>query len=297
MPDPLAVFVNPSAGGGSARNRTAEARARFAALDVAAAFHEPRTPEAYSAAVRAEVARGARAVAALGGDGTLQRLVREVLGCPVAVGVLPAGGGNDFAAALGIPDLARAVEAIAGGKRRRVDVARVRSPRAEGIYLAGGGVGLDARAARFASGRLRRLPGRIRYLASALLALPGFRGVSVAAEFPGSGLAPLRETVFLAAVLNGPRYGGGLRLAPEAQVDDGLLDLVVIERLSMLEALGLLPGLLFAGTLRGRRVVRRRARTVRLEAPGERLHGDGEWFGEGPFEIAALPGAVEMFVP
>jgi len=296
-PEPLAVFVNPSAGGGRARKTARAAEARFARARFPTVFHEPRTPEAYSEAVRREVARGARAVAALGGDGTLQRMAREVLGRALTVGILPAGGGNDFAKALGIASLESAVDAVIAGGRRRVDAVRVRTAVAEGIYLGGGGVGLDARAARFARGGLRLLPGRVRYLCSALLALVGFRGVSVRAEFPGSDLPALEETALLAAVLNTPGYGGGVRLAPEAQIDDGLLELVVIEPLSNWEALGLLPRLLLEGTLKGPRVVRRRAGKIRLAAPGERLHGDGEWFGEGPFEIEVLPGALEMYAP
>jgi diacylglycerol kinase (ATP) len=294
---PLAVFVNPIAGGGSAR-KAAEARALFAEKNFPATFFEPRTPEEYSAAVRAAVSGGSRAVAALGGDGTLQRLVQEVLGCPVTVGVLPAGGGNDFAAALGLTSMSRAVEAIVAGKSRPVDIVRVRGAFAlERIYLAGGGLGLDSRAAEFAGGVLRKLPGRIRYLASALLALARFRGVRVEAEFPESGLCGLRQEALLAAVLNTPSYGGGLRLAPEAKIDDGLLDLVVIEKLSKLELLGLLPGLLRAGRLRSPRVVRRQARKIRLRAEGERLHGDGEWLGQGPFEIEVLPKAIDMLAP
>jgi diacylglycerol kinase (ATP) len=294
---PLAVFVNPFAGGGSAR-KAAEARARFAQRKFPATFHQPRTAGEYSAAVRAAVAGGACAVAALGGDGTLQRLVQEVLGCPVRVGILPAGGGNDFAAALGLTSLARAVEAIVAGRSRPVDVVRVRGPFAgERIYLGGGGTGLDSRAAEFAGGSLSKLPGRLRYLASALLALARFRGAAVEVEFPGSTLGGLRRDALLAAVLNAPSYGGGLRLAPEAKIDDGLLDLVVIERLTKLELLGLLPGLLLAGRLSSPRVVRRQAGKIRLAAEGEGLHGDGEWFGRGPFEIEVLPKAVEMLAP
>src|SRR5229473_3169249 len=81
----------------------------------------------------------------------------------------------------------------------------------ERLYVAGGGVGLDAESARYSSGRYNRLPGRVRYLAAALHALSKFEPLHLRAEFPGSTLPVVESQVLLAAVLNTPSYGAGLR--------------------------------------------------------------------------------------
>ena len=159
-------------------------------------------------------------------------------------------------------------------------------------------MGLDAEAVRHASGRFLMWPGRLRYLASAIAALSGFSGVLVEAEFPDSDLPKIMSRVLLAAVLNTPTLGGGLRLAPAARVDDGILELTMIEMLGKTEVLALLPRLLFTGELRTKRVVRVRAAKIRLNAREELwFQGDGELLGHSPVEIEVLPQALGVLAP
>jgi len=216
------------------------------------------------------------------------------------LGVLPVGGGNDFAAALGLPDdPVKAAEAILRGKPRFVDLLRVRT--AEGrtrLYAGGGGIGLDAEAARYASGAYRRLPGRWRYIASALRALVGFVPIEVRIDFPGSDLISWEAKALLAAVLNSPTYGAGLRLAPGAAIDDGSLQVVLIEDIGTFGVLRLLPRLMGSGELRTSRVKRWRAQRVRLTTNRPCLfHGDGEILGTTPLEIEVVPRAIQALVP
>ena len=118
-----------------------------------------------------------------------------------------------FAAALQPPeDPVAAAEVVLRGQPKYVDLVRART--ADGrvrLYLGGGGLGIDAEAARLASGAFRRLPGRARYVASALWAFSGHRAIGVRAEFPQSELAPIEAKALLAAVLNTPSYGAGIR--------------------------------------------------------------------------------------
>jgi len=101
-----------------------------------------------------------------------------------------------------------------------------------------------------------------------------------------------------AGVLNTPTYGAGLRFAPEAQIDDGLLDEVLIEDLSTFEVLALLPRLIFSGELRTSSVRRRRAQRVRLTTRKPTLfHGDGEIIGPTPVEIEVVPRALQVLAP
>jgi diacylglycerol kinase (ATP) len=293
------VLVNPCAGGGNARRKIADTRSEFARRNFAVGFVESRCTEEFRTEVRAAVAEGCRTLVAMGGDGTLQLLVREAIGHEVTIGVIPVGGGNDFAAALGIRNWKQAVLAIVQGKTRPVDIARATFANGDTTeYLGGGGVGLDAEAARHASGKFLGWPGRLRYLASAIAAWRAYAGVNVEIEFPEADPPALRKRVLLAAALNAPSYGGGVRLAPDARLDDGELDFVILEMLSRLEVAKLIPQLLLTGKFTTRHVTRVRATRARISTEeGSVFHGDGELLGNTPVQVEVLPQAIRMFVP
>jgi diacylglycerol kinase (ATP) len=181
----------------------------------------------------------------------------------------------------------------------RVDLARAST--ADGrvrLYLGGGGLGIDAEAARYANETFRRMPGRSRYIASALWAFCGHRAIGVRAEFPGSDLPSMEVNALLAAVLNTPTYGSGIRLAPDARLDDGWLDAVMVEDLSALEVLKLLPRLLKSGELRTPHVHRMRVQAVKFITDRPCIfHGDGEILGPTPAMIEVVPQAVRVLPP
>jgi len=297
---PATVFVNPTAGRGTAGRKLAVAREAFARRKYSVEIAQSASVEEFRCRVQGAVREGCGTLIAMGGDGTLQLLVGEVVGRDVEVGVIPTGGGNDFASALGIAkNVERAVEVIVRGKTRLVDLVRVRN--ADGLnafYLGGGGIGIDAEALRYANGRFVKWPGRLRYLASAVAALEGFRGVEVETEFPGSDLEKVKKLVLLAGVLNTPTLGGGLRLAPQAALDDGLLEVVMIEMLRKREVAALLPRLLVTGELKSKRVVRMRAAKIRLTTKkGTDFQGDGELLGKTPVEIENLHRILRVLAP
>src|SRR5712692_4007236 len=182
------VFVNPAAGGGRARSYPAQVHKLFESFHVDAQFVMTNSAAELESSAQSAISQGQRVLIAMGGDGTFQALANAAFGAEVLLGVLPVGGGNDFAAALGLPDdPVKAAEAILRGTPRFVDLVKVRT--AEGrtrLYAGGGGVGLDAEAARYANGAYRRFPGRSRYLASALRALVEYVPLKVRIDFPGS---------------------------------------------------------------------------------------------------------------
>lgn len=294
------VFVNPVAGGGRGRSLVAKVRKLFESSGVHAKFVTTRSAAELRSCAREAIADGCAALFAMGGDGTFQALANAAFGSEVLLGVIPAGGGNDFAAALGLPrDPLQAVNVILQAQPRFVDLVRVRTAKGRTcLYAGGGGIGLDAEAARYASGALRWLPGRLRYIGSALLALAGFKPQEVRVDFPDSDHPTIEAHSLLAAVLNSPTYGAGLRLAPEAAVDDGLLHVVVIEDLKLLEVLALLPRLLLTGELRTPRAQRRSSPKVRFSTAQPCVfHGDGEILGETPIEMEVVPRAVRVLAP
>jgi diacylglycerol kinase (ATP) len=297
---PVLVFVNRAAGRRRSHSHLPPLQTLFQSLGVPCQFVETSGAAEMESAARQAVDQNSRVLLALGGDGTFQALANGVYGSDVMIGILPAGGGNDFAAALGLPsDPVSAAQIILKCKPRSVDLIRVRT--ADGrtrLYAGGGGIGLDAEAARFASGPYRRLPGRLRYIASALRALSEHLPLKVCLAFPGENLPPVETVALLAAVLNTPTYGAGLRLAPDARIDDGLLHAVLLEDLSALSVLKLLPRLMSSGELRTSRARRWKVKAVRISADRPCLfHGDGEILGPAPVEIEVVPNAVRVLAP
>jgi diacylglycerol kinase (ATP) len=255
--------------------------------------------DALESQARSAIQAGRRVLLAMGGDGTLQALVNATHGRDVVLGILPTGGGNDFAAALRIPKnpIAAAV-AILSGKPRWVDVLCARTANGNRrLYVGGGGVGLDADAVNYTAA-YEKLPGRLRYIAAALRALREFKPLRIRAEFPGSNLPPMEAQALLAGALNTPSYGAGLRLAPDARIDDGLLTTLFVRNLSAAQVLAAVPRLFARGDLPESYVTRVSAARVRLSTDRECLfHGDGEILGPAPVEIEVLPNAAHVLAP
>src|SRR5215471_17623412 len=163
---PAIVFVNPLAGGGRTGAYLLRIRQVFEERKIHVQFVMAESSEDLQARARGAIAAGHRFVLAMGGDGTFQALVNAAYGSDVLLGVLPTGGGNDFAAALGLPrDPVKAAHSVLRGQPRYVDLLRARTE--DGcvrLYVGGGGVGLDAEAVAHAGGAFRRLPGRLRYI-------------------------------------------------------------------------------------------------------------------------------------
>jgi diacylglycerol kinase (ATP) len=295
------VLLNPVAGGGIASDAAPRVQQFAADSGWRMDLRVTNSADDLATQARAGAAEGYTRILALGGDGTFQQLANAIgAGQDVVLGVLPAGGGNDLAQALGLPlDPVLAAKLLLNGEIRFLDAARVRtSDGNERLYLGGGGVGLDALASQFAGGVYRNVRGRPRYLLSMIRALIGFHALQIRASIESEGNDEWRTDAFVVGVLNTPSYGAGLRLAPQAELDDGMLDLVVVEDLPILHVLRVLPRLITHGELRTNRVRRRTLRRVRIETKTPaKFHGDGEILGWTPVEIEVVPRAIRMLCP
>jgi diacylglycerol kinase (ATP) len=298
---PAAVFVNPLAGGGRAMASVRELQRVFVNHKVFAEFVFPGNAAELESRAQHALSAGSKLLLGVGGDGTFQALANATYGKDVVIGILPSGGGNDVAAALGLraKSPVSAAQAILYAAPCAIDAlwARTADGR-ERLYLGGGGLGLDADAAQHAGGAYRRLPGRLRYVAAAVRALREFRPLRVRAEFPDSSSPPLEASVLLAAALNTPTYGAGVRLAPSADLHDGLLSAVLVQDLSKPRVTKLLPRLLVTGELPEKHVQRFNVRRVRFIPDRDCMfHGDGEVLGPAPVDIEVLPGALRVLAP
>jgi len=292
------VIVNPAAGGG----RALRAEANVAKLLGLRGHHADFSHSKSSEDLREQAARAAlagyRYVVALGGDGAFHHLVEGVRGTQAIAGFFPAGNGNDIAADLGIPaDPLDAADAFLKSTPRAIDLVRARfSDGREAHYVGAGGMGLDAEAAHLANTKFKAWPGVTRYLAGALWAFFHDRAMAVHAEIDG---IPWDGRVLFIAGANSTRYGSGIRIAPEARMDDGWLDVVLVGEISCARLLEAIPIVLTSGNLRSFPEVRRvrcKRIALRAERPAK-VHGDGELLGESPVEFEVQPGAVRVMTP
>lgn len=297
---PDLVLVNPVAGVGRAR-RALPALQRFAQeTGWRADFQITTSVEDLRQRASDAAQAGRSRIFAVGGDGTFQVLVNAVgVHSDIILGLIPAGGGNDLALSLGIPlDTVAAARLLLEGTVCLLDAVQVKT--ADGVarlYTGGGGVGLDAEASRYAGGIYRNVRGRMRYVLSALRALAGFHSMHVRVQTDAGHEMDIKGHALLVAVLNTPSYGAGVRLAPGASMDDGKLDLVLLDNLGFFEVLTMLPALL-RGDVHTKRLQRRAVKRVRIETDRPcAFHADGEIVGATPVEVEIVPSALRVLCP
>jgi diacylglycerol kinase (ATP) len=297
---PTHILLNPAAGGHKGGRWVQKLKDCANATQMAAEFHSADSQRHMEAIAAAVIRDGAQAVLVAGGDGTLQTLVNVPGARDITIGILPSGSGDDFAAALGLPrNPVAALRALLAGRIRKADLAFART--ADGrvrLYCGGGGLGLDAEAARHSSETYRHLTGRARYVLAALRAFRTFVPLTVRVEFPASQDGLIEKRALLAAALNTPTFGAGLRLAPKAKIDDGLLDIVVVEELNLRDVAGIVFDWALGRAPHSRRITTLQAARLRLipDRPCF-FHGDGEILGPAPVEIEAVPQAIRIFAP
>lgn len=295
--------MNPIAGAGRAERNLRRVRLVFDRMETNTEFVIAENAADMEARVREEIRGGARLLFAMGGDGTVQAVVNAICaermpGSEIALGILPSGGGNDFAAALGLPkDPVKAATALPKMTLRSLDALRARTGDGKTrMFLGGGGAGLDVEAVHHACGAYRKWPGRSRYLASALRAWREFKPLGVRVEFPEDGQPAIDSRAMIAAVMNTPSYGAGLRLAPDARIDDELLDIAILKNLKTAEAVRAIPRLFASGSLPDGYFIRRKARAVILRTDRAcEFHGDGEILGPLPVRVDVVPKAIQVF--
>lgn len=297
MKDTTLVIVNPGAGGGQALRAEPRIAEFFAAHGHAAEFlHCKNSKDAEEQARRAAQV-GYRSVAALGGDGVFHHVVEGLLGSAAIAAFFPAGNGNDIAKSLGIPcDALQAAKSFLHSEPRTVDLIRARFADGRVTHFIGaGGVGLDAEAAHQANTRFRRWPGLARYLAAAFWTFWHEPAFALQAQLDG---VSWEGRAILAVAANGAMYGAGLRIAPDAQMDDGQMDILLAKEIGWGKLIAALGILLRSGRVGFKEIERYRVRSAKFRADRTlKVHGDGEVLGESPVEFEILPGAIRVMVP
>lgn len=292
----LALVVNPVAGRGRAA-RTCDAivaavRARRTLTDDAVLTPASRAEAA--AAMAGLVAEGTERIIVIGGDGMVHLAVGAVAGSPTVLGVVGVGTGNDFAAAVGLPR--DPVAAIGAALAEPVAVDGVRVDAGEGagsrahwaatVVTTGFSADVNERAER-----LRVPRGSSRYTVATLLELPGMRPRPSRIVVDG---VEHEHDATLVAVANTSSFGGGMMIAPDASPVDGLLDVVVVDAVSRLTLLRVLPAAFSGRHVEHPAVEVHRGRRVELGGSIGSVRADGEPLVHGPCAIEAIRGAIQV---
>jgi YegS/Rv2252/BmrU family lipid kinase len=301
MRAPVCLIVNPAAGGGRAGRAapSVERALREHGLTVRRADTRD-LPHARELALAA--AGQGETVVALSGDGMLGAIADVLRDAPGAIlGVLPGGRGNDLARVLGIPeDPVAACATIAKGVARAVDlgvVSPLDSAGAGHAFVGIASVGFDSDANRIANEAPAWLGG-LSYAYGALRALASWKPARFEIELDPPGE---RHTVtgYSVGACNSKAYGGGMLAAPDALLDDGLLEVLLVEDVGKLGFLtGILPKVFSGEHVHhpGVQVHRAKEITISCERPFE-MYADGDPVGQLPVRVRALPGAITMLTP
>ncbi|WP_107706056.1 diacylglycerol kinase [Nocardioides allogilvus] len=285
----IALLTNPTSGKGKGARYREAALSRLRDAGLIVRNLEGRDADEALDLARASVADGVEALVVCGGDG-LAHLASQVLaGTGVPLGIIPAGTGNDVARYFDLPrqDPVAAADRVIGSRTRTIDLARTGSRYFITVLAAGFDAIVNERANEMSWPR-----GQMRYNLATLVELRTFRALPFTLELDG---AQIQRDAMLVAVGNGTSYGGGLRIAEGALLDDGLLDVVIIKTMTKPRLIRTYPKL-FSGThTQAPEYERHRVRSVTLAAPGVTTYADGERFGALPLTINCEPAALSVF--
>jgi YegS/Rv2252/BmrU family lipid kinase len=287
---PLAVLVNPHAASGRALKLLPGLERALDARHIP--FRVQRTKSLEHGVESAlQAVEAGEVPVVVSGDGLIGAVGGAMAGSETPLGIVPGGRGNDLARVLGIPDEpAGAVAVLAAGRTRRIDVGEANGRRFLGIVS----VGFDSECNRLAN-EVRILRTNLVYIYSLLRTLLSWKPARFTIS---AGEERLRLSGYSVSVANNSSFGGGMRIAPQAELDDGLFDVVAIEEIGKLHLLGNLPKV-FKGTHVNDDNVHV-FRASRLELSASRpfpVYADGDHLTDLPVSIRVLPRALSVLVP
>ena len=301
------VVVNPASAGGRTMQRWRHGARMLHALGIAFDVHVTTAPASATVAVRDALRSGVQRVVAVGGDGTLNEVVNGFfdehgapLGANAALCVVASGSGGDFARTAHIPHSpARALRGLLSQRTRSIDAGRIDfddGSRRFFVNIADCGVGGEVVArvnrSRVKGGGAR---GSAVFLYQSLRTLLQYSGLDVAVTVDGCLIERRVQSIVVA---NGRYFGGGMRIAPQAELDDGWFDIVIVEAAGRLRTITGVPSLYRGTHVRRAEVEVRRARQVRIDHDGTPLLFDveGEQVGQTGATITCLAGVIRLCV-
>lgn len=285
-------IINPNAGRGKALRVWNEISQILKERNIAFDYHMTKGPREAVEAVQ-NLDREYEQIIALGGDGTLHEVVNGISGKQAALGIIPAGTGNDFARLFDVGfDPQKEVDRILRNETILVDLVKM----SDRVFINVAGMGFDATVAMDTneSKTLKKL-GAIGYIVSVFQNLPKFKPSHVKLEI--DGVLHEFEDSYLIAVANAVSYGGGMKIVPNADCQDGLLDVCVVSGISKTELIRVFPQI-FSGrhiTHPAVTVIRGKKAKIETKEPFI-IHADGEITGTTPETFEIIPQAIRLLI-
>jgi diacylglycerol kinase (ATP) len=287
----IALLTNPHAGKGRGLRTAACAMPRLKEAGLKVTSLVGRDGDEALELAQQAVSDGFDSLVVVGGDGMVHLAVQALAGTDTSLGVIPAGTGNDVARYLGVSraDPEVAADVVVGGRTRHIDLARCGATYFVTVMAAGFDAKVNERA-----NRMRWPRGQMRYNLATLAELRVFEPLPYTLELDGE---VRRLDAMLVAVGNGPSFGGGLRITHGAEIDDGLLDVVVIKTMSKPDLIRTYPKLYSGRHTTHPQYEHHLARSVTVAAPGIVAYADGERVGALPLTVEVAPLALRVLVP
>ena len=286
----LTLIVNPTAGSGYARKVAPQLHT---ALEERGIDHEMVYTQypghATKLALQAAQRSDCEAVLAVGGDGTAYEVACGLMNTGKALGMIPAGTGNDFIKTIGTPAKPLAALAfILDHKPRPVDIGRLN----QRMFLNVCGTGFDVTVLDYAQAAKKYARGLLPYLIGLIRAIFHYQPVQVRVSADGHRM---EQAVLVCSIANGRFIGGGIPICPAADPGDGWLDLVTVDNVPRRRIPRYLPTLLLGRILRIPASHHLRCKKIVLDAPGMRLNVDGEILSMDHAEFSILPGQLLLY--
>ena len=285
------IIANPVSGRGRARRIGERVADLLCEHGVNADLMMSGAPGDCERLAREALARGARQVAACGGDGTVHEVVNGLANSDAVLGVVPCGRGNDLARALGLSrGVNNVVNTLVHGVERAIDLGKV----GDRFFATVASLGFDTAVAERARSRPSRLGGAASYCLAVLQTLFGYRSPFVRLR---GDFGVFEGRILLAATANAPFYGSGVKIAPDAVVDDGVLDVCIVADVSRWTVLRMFLRA-YSGAHIGHSAVRVvQTSTLQIESDDPLwIFSDGEPMCEVPAKIEVVPRALRVKV-
>lgn len=294
----LGVIVNPTAGRGVGKVEGAKAIELFKAagisvVDLTGADMNEANANARHAINDSQV----DGIVVVGGDGIAHLGVNLCAGTDLPLGMIGAGTGNDLARSIGMPlnDTAGSVDIILAhlNDPRTVDAVKAQTSTGEFWFFGTISAGFDALVNQRAN-RWRWPKGPSRYTLAMLAELASFKPIHYEATIDGEHRS---FQAMLCAVANSESFGGGMRVAPNAIIDDGLLELFIVHSISRPEFIKVFPKVFTGEHISHPAVEIIQAKQVKLSSGNMPAYSDGEAVGHSPVSAQIMPGSLRVFAP
>jgi len=288
------VIVNPQAGSVDDVAALQESLGRLDSFEL----KETRGPKDGTRLAKRAIEEGITHLAAAGGDGTLNEVLNGAVGCldSVTIAVLPLGTGNDFARSVGMPaDHNEAIEILAAGQTRHVDVLRLRNRDLSRLFLNTSAGGFITKAGQKLTTELKDWLGSVAFFVAAAQSLPEMEEYQLRVKFDQDEFQEFGA--YNLVVANGRTMGGGIPIAPAAKLDDGLMDIVIVPAIPRPKFSVVIPQILVGRHPGGGDVIMRQARRMVVTSqPNFHLNVDGEVIGEAPALFDVMEKALKVVV-